>query len=137
MVFDKNWADNKGYRPVTWRDMVILLRATRDKAVVFQEILQKNGIPVYANADDGFFKTTEIQLMYSILSVIDNAQQDIYLAAVLYSPVVGLSTEDLAQLRLAARNGDLYTALLAANTPDSGVSADIKDKVDKYLFRKK
>ena len=133
MVFDKNWADNKGYRPVTWRDMVILLRATRDKAVVFQEILQKNGIPVYANADDGFFKTTEIQLMYSILSVIDNAQQDIYLAAVLYSPVVGLSTEDLAQLRLAARNGDLYTALLAANTPDSGVSADIKDKVDKFL----
>jgi len=133
MVFDKNCRENKGYRPVTWRDMVILLRATRDKAVVFQEILQQNGIPVYANADDGFFQTTEIQLMYSILSVIDNAQQDIYLSAVLFSPVVGMGTEDLAQLRLTARNGDLYTALLAANTPDSGLSAVIKNKADKFL----
>lgn len=134
MVFDTNCRENKGYRPVTWRDMVILLRSTKNKAEILQEILQQNGIPVYANANDGFFQTTEIQLMYSILSIIDNSQQDIYLAAVLFSPVVGLKADELAQLKVAAGNkGDMYSALLAANTPESGLAADIKAKVDKFL----
>ncbi|MBR1696620.1 MAG: UvrD-helicase domain-containing protein, partial [Anaerovibrio sp.] len=117
MVFDKDYKENNGYRPVTWRDMVILLRATKDKADVLQEILQQNDIPVYANTSEGFFHTMEIQIMHSLLSVIDNAQQDIHLAAVLFSPIVGLSASDLAKLKASTKDGDMYTAVLAANTP--------------------
>lgn len=133
MVFDKDYTDNKGYRPVTWRDMVILLRATKGKAEVLQEILQQNDIPVYANTSDGFFQTTEIQTMHSLLSVIDNAQQDIHLAAVLFSPIVGLSAADLARLKASAKDEDMYTALLAANTPESELDGGIKEKVDGFL----
>ncbi|ORT99578.1 ATP-dependent nuclease, subunit A [Anaerovibrio sp. JC8] len=133
MVFDKDCRENNGYRPVTWRDMVILLRATQNKADVLQEILQQNDIPVYANTSGGFFQTTEIQTMHSLLSVIDNAQQDIHLAAVLFSPIVGLSATELAKLKSSAKGEDMYTALLAANTPESQLEADIKEKVDAFL----
>lgn len=133
MVFDKSFSENNGYRPVTWRDMVILLRSTQSKGEIIQEILQQNDIPVYANANEGFFHTREIQLMYSLLSVIDNAQQDIYLAAVLFSPVVGLTATELAQIKSAASSGDMYSALLEVNTPASGMSLEIKEKVDNFL----
>ena len=133
MVFDKSFSENNGYRPVTWRDMVILLRSTQSKGEIIQEILQQNDIPVYANANEGFFHTREIQLMYSLLSVIDNAQQDIYLAAVLFSPIVGLTATELAQIKSAASSGDMYSALLEVNTPASGMSLEIKEKVDNFL----
>ena len=133
MVFDKDYKENNGYRPVTWRDMVILLRATKDKADVLQEILQQNDIPVYANTSEGFFQTMEIQIMHSLLSVIDNAQQDIHLAAVLFSPIVGLSASDLAKLKASAKDGDMYTAMLAANTPESRLDTDIKEKINDFL----
>ena len=133
MVFDKSFSENNGYRPVTWRDMVILLRSTQSKGEIIQEILQQNDIPVYANANEGFFHTREIQLMYSLLSVIDNAQQDIYLAAVLFSPIVGLTATELAQIKSAASSGDMYSALLEVNTPASGMSLEIKEKVDSFL----
>jgi len=133
MIFDTNYKENKGYRPVTWRDMVILLRATKGKAEILQEVLQQNDIPVYVNTSDGFFQTTEIQTMHSLLSVIDNAQQDIHLAAVLFSPIVGLSATDLAKLKSLAKDEDMYTALLAANTPEANLEAKIKEKVDAFL----
>ena len=119
MVFDPGAPAGQQYRPVRWRDMVILLRSTKNKAEVIQEVLQANGIPVYANTADGYFQATEIQVMTSLLAIIDNAQQDVPLAAVLHSPIVGLDTADMAKLRLLAPKEDLYTALLLANGADS------------------
>lgn len=91
LVFDKSLAqgENNGYRPVRWRDMVILLRAASVKAEILQEAFQLNNIPVFAAVDGGYFQTTEIQVITSVLSIVDNAMQDIPLAAVLYSPIVG------------------------------------------------
>ncbi len=51
--------------------------------------------------------------MISLLKIIDNPRQDIPLAAVLRSPVVGLQENDLAAIRLANRHGNFYDALIA------------------------
>lgn len=134
MVFDKSLGDrNNGYRPMQWRDVVILLRAVKGKAEVLQEIFQANDIPVFASADGGYFQATEIQVMLSLLSVIDNVQQDIPLAAVLYSPVVGLSAGQLAKLRLSCAEGNLYQAVLQANSAEAELSAQIKNKLAAFL----
>ena len=134
MVFDKSLGGrNNGYRPMQWRDVVILLRAVKGKAEVLQEIFQANDIPVFASADGGYFQATEIQVMLSLLSVIDNVQQDIPLAAVLYSPVVGLSSGQLAKLRLSCAEGNLYQAVLHANSAESELSAQIKNKLAGFL----
>ena len=106
MVFDKSLGErNNGYRPMQWRDVVVLLRSVKGKADVLQEIFQANDIPVFASTDGGYFQATEIQVVLSLLSVIDNVQQDIPLAAVLYSPIVGLSAAQLAKLRLSSEGG--------------------------------
>lgn len=110
MVFDKH---SKNYRPIKWKDIVILLRSVQDKAKLLADVLREANIPVYANIETGYFKETEIQIMLSLLKIIDNPQQDIPLTATLYSPMFNFSTEDLAHIRLANPEGNMYEALLS------------------------
>ena len=46
----------------------------------------------------GFFSTIEISTVLSWLNIIDNPLQDIPMAAVLKSPTVGLSDEEMAMV---------------------------------------
>ena len=135
LVFDKSLAqgENNGYRPVRWRDMVILLRAASAKAEILQEAFQLNNIPVFAAVDGGYFQTTEIQVITSVLSIVDNAMQDIPLAAVLYSPIVGLTAQELAQIRLGAEDKNLYQALIQAGCPESELEISLKDRIGVFL----
>jgi ATP-dependent helicase/nuclease subunit A len=87
------------YRPVMYRDMVILLRSMTWAPQIIEEFKQQ-GIPIYANLSTGYFEATEVAIMMSLLRVIDNPFQDIPLASVLRSPIVGLNEEELAQIRL-------------------------------------
>lgn len=133
LVFDKSLVDrNNGYRPVQWRDMVILLRATKGKAEVVQDVFRANDIPVFAATEGGYFQTTEIQVVTALLSVIDNARQDIPLATVLYSPIVGLSAEQLATLRICLPEGSLYEAVMEAGNVETVLPADIKGKLEDF-----
>lgn len=99
-------------RPATFRDIVILLRATKNWAPVLLEELRLAGIPAYADLNAGYFAATEVEVVLSLLKVIDNPFQDIPLAAVLRSPLVGLSADELAQVRLASKQAPYYQALL-------------------------
>lgn len=109
-AFDKQAG---GYRPLLYRDIVILLRSVKGKAQVLQDRLRQNGIPCYAELDSGYFSETEIAVMLALLQIIDNPHQDIPLAAVLRSPLLGLGGDELAQIRLCRRQGDLWDALQA------------------------
>ncbi|PLS18793.1 helicase-exonuclease AddAB subunit AddA [Bacillus sp. M6-12] len=99
----------KTYRSVTYRDIVILLRSMPWAPQIMEEF-KKQGIPVYANLSSGYFEATEIAIMISLLKVIDNPQQDIPLASVLRSPIVGLTEDEMAQVRLY-HSGTYYEAL--------------------------
>jgi ATP-dependent helicase/nuclease subunit A len=127
-VFDNK---QKIMRPVEYRDMAILMRATEGKANRLVETLKKAGIPSYAQLSSGYFTATEVETILSLLQVIDNPCQDIPLAAVLRSPLVGLKTEELAQVALLKENKDLYSAVLSAREHLSGVS----DRVALFLKR--
>ena len=100
------------WRPLTWRDMVVLLRAPSGKEAVLLDVLRRSGIPAYAEENSGYFQLVEVQVMLSLLSVIDNPRQDIPLAAVLRSPLVGMGTAELAEIRLTA-SGSMWQALTA------------------------
>jgi ATP-dependent helicase/nuclease subunit A len=102
------------HRPVQYRDIVILLRAAGALAPVWLEELKAAGIPAYAELATGYFAATEVDVMLSLLSVIDNPRQDIPLAGVLRSPIAGLTAEDLAAIRLCDRRGDFWDALREA-----------------------
>src|SRR5699024_9412325 len=76
-------------RDVQYRDMVILLRSMTWAPTIVDE-LKKQGIPVYAELSTGYFEAIEVKIMLNLLKVIDNPRQDIPLASVLKSPIVGL-----------------------------------------------
>ncbi len=107
-VFDKA---GKEYRKADYRDIVILLRTMKKWSDVFMEELAIQGIPAFADTGAGFFKTSEVQVILSLLQIIDNPLQDIPLLSVLRSPIVSFTTDELAELRLADREGPLYNAL--------------------------
>ncbi|WP_067840153.1 helicase-exonuclease AddAB subunit AddA [Amphibacillus sediminis] len=107
LIFDKD----KGIsRPAQYRDIVILLRSMTWAPTIMEE-LKKQGIPVYAELATGYLSAIEIKVMLNLLKVIDNAKQDIPLASVLRSPIVGLNEDELAQIRLADPKASYYDAL--------------------------
>lgn len=99
-------------RDIQYRDIVILQRSLTEAPTIVEELKQQ-GIPVHADLRTGYFVAIEIQVMINILKVIDNPYQDIPLASVLRSPIVGLDEEQLAQIRLAQQQAPYYTALQA------------------------
>ncbi|WP_182200068.1 helicase-exonuclease AddAB subunit AddA [Paraliobacillus salinarum] len=99
-------------RSIQYRDIVILMRSMTWAPTIMEE-LKKQGIPVYAEIASGYLEAIEIKVMINLLRVIDNPQQDIPLASVLRSPIVGLDENDLAEIRLAKKRVSYYEALLA------------------------
>lgn len=101
------------YRPVTYKDIVILLRSMKGWSEVFAEVLIDEGIPAYSETSGGFFDTLEIRTAVSLLSVIDNPIQDIELAAVMKSCIGQFSDEEMAMIRSVHIKGTLYDACQA------------------------
>ncbi|HSL93157.1 MAG TPA: 3'-5' exonuclease, partial [Bacillota bacterium] len=99
------------YRPVRYCDIVVLLRATRGWSETFVDEFGKLAVPVYADTASGYFAATEVATMLSLLRVIDNPEQDIPLAAVLRSPLLGLSGDELSEIRLPSRDARFFSAL--------------------------
>lgn len=99
-------------RSITYRDIVILMRSMTWTPGIMEEF-KKQGIPVYGNLSSGYFEATEVAIMMSLLKVIDNPLQDIPLASVLRSAIVGLDEEQLAQIKIANRAETYFEALQA------------------------
>jgi len=115
MVMERRGVYNpktKTESPVRYRDIVILLRSMTWAPQIMEEFKQQ-GIPIYANLSSGYFDATEVSIMLSLLKVIDNPFQDIPLASVLRSPIVGLNEEELAIIRIVNKKGTFYEALTA------------------------
>ncbi len=93
-----------------YRDFAIL---TRSKAAAFSAmmpVMLAHGIPAFADGQSGYYESLEIRWLLSMLRLIENARRDVELIAVLRSPVVGLSAEDLARIRIACRTAPYVDA---------------------------
>ncbi len=100
----------RSFRPAEWRDMVILLRAPSDKAEAFAKVFDRLGIPL-ATERGGLYEAIEVSDLLNILRLLDNPIQDIPLLAVLRSPLVGMTLDELALIRGEQRSGDFWAAL--------------------------
>ena len=119
-IFDDQ---KKMSRPVEWRDIAILLRSPRGRSEIFAKEFERAGIPL-AVARGGFYESTEILDLLSLLQLLDNPLQDVPCIAVLRSPLVGLSLDELAEIRLAAADKHFWTALNRAAERGIRKSAD-------------
>ena len=115
-ILDK---ESGNYRIAEYRDIVILLRSFSGWADVFVNVLVNEGVPAFAQSQSGYFTALEVQTVLCMLKIIDNPMDDIPLAAVLKSPIVGLSSKELAIMVSAFKNqaktgvpGGIYGAWL-------------------------
>lgn len=117
--------------PLSYRHIVVLLRSMAGKADVLIQALQEGGIPSYAEQSGGYFAAVEVQVMLALLRCIDNPEQDLAMAAVLRSPLVGLDETALAGVRLAG-DGTLWQNLPAfvASLPDG---VDEKENLQQFM----
>ena len=127
LVYDKKIKD---YRQITYKDIAVLMRTTSNWANVFLDVFHSLGIPSYTETDTGYFEVIEIRTFLSLLRIIDNPRQDIALAAVLRSPIVGLSAEDLGNIRLYHPKGSYFDALKKASTSKK---SDLNIKINKFM----
>ncbi len=101
----------KGKRPLRYGDIAILLRSANAVGGAYREALAERGIPAGGAVSGGFFQTVEVSTVMSMLTVMDNPHKDVALIAVLRSPALGFTPDELSALRACDKNADLYTAL--------------------------
>ena len=122
-------SETKQQRDIQYRDIVILQRSKTDVPVIVEE-LKKYGIPVYGELKTGYFEAIEIQVMINMLKIIDNPYQDIPLASVLRSPIVGLNEDQLAKIRILKPKSSYYEAIQEYKKLNKD---DVTEKIERLL----
>lgn len=98
------------FRQTQWRDFAVLRRSLAGWGTRAVAAMRQAGIPAVVNERDGYFEAQEIQLLLSLLQIIDNPEQDLPMAAVLHSGLVGLDANELGALRLTG-DGSLWSVM--------------------------
>lgn len=131
LIYDKGL---KIMRPVIYGDIVILLRSARIWTPLIIEELRMEGIPAYGDLNKGYFEATEVEIALSLLKIVDNPQQDIPLAGVLRSPVVGLTEEELAKVRMYSHGSFYHAVQMAANMQDANEAEEEYDLFSAHVI---
>ena len=104
MIFDKKI----GYRPITYKDIVILLRATKERANIFEKEISKLKMPVFSDTSAEYLDSIEIQTIMNLLKIIDNPMQDIPLVCVLRSFIGEFSDNELVKIRVETNKNQTF-----------------------------
>ncbi len=107
-IYDGEETDEEGnviqkFHPVDYRDIMILFRSPGTTAPVFSEVFSELGIPSVVEKQNRYFDAQEVNVVLNVLRVIDNPRQDIPLVSVLRSEMVGMTEEELALVRIEAK----------------------------------
>ena len=124
-VWDKK---QKKYRKVTYKDIVVLLRATTVPAPIYEQEIAGLEIPVYSDASAKYLDSYEIQVIMSLLKIIDNPMQDIPLITVMRSSIGGFTDNELIEIRLFDSGVSFYQTLMKCQP-----EGNLKNKVNKFL----
>ena len=114
-------------------DIAILLR-TGKNATVYKKALEARGIPVKNSATESFFNYSEVLLLLSLLSAIDNPTADIYLAATMKSPLFAFTMEELVALRGRDKTPLWYSVNAYAENNSDELSARLRAFIEKLNY---
>ena len=118
------------YRDIEHKDIVILLRATSNKAPIFEQEIINLKMPVFSDSSQEYLDSIEIQTILSLLKIIDNPMQDIPLVAVLRSPIGKFTDDELVTIRLSDKQDNFYTCLQKSKVD---VKPELAKKIEQFL----
>ena len=93
--------ETKQYREVRYADIAVLSRKKSGQIAETVAALSAEGLPVSAASAVNICDYAEIKTLVDILSLLDNAEQDVPLCSALLSAMGNLTADDLAEIRLA------------------------------------
>ena len=128
-VFDKK----EGKRKIKYKDIVILLRSTKNVAGIFEKELLNADIPVFSDVSNEYIDTIEIQTMLNLLKTIDNPTDDISFVATLRSKLFEFTDNELLEIRLLNREVSFYEVFKIASVELE--DSDLKNKINMFLSK--
>ena len=128
MVYDK---DEKKYRALHLRDIVILSRTTKNFTETV-DVLMNAGVGAHAESKDSYLDTFELRPVISLLNVLDNPLDDIALASVMLSYFGGFTADELARIRVTDSYDLLYNNLLVF-ADEKNDDEILQEKAGKFL----
>lgn len=126
-IYDRK---EESFRDITYKDIAILLRSTKDKASIYEQELIKLDIPVFSDSNQEYLDSIEIQTIMSLLKIIDNPMQDIPLVTVLRSNIGKFTDNELVEIRLSDKYDNFYNCMQKAKVD---VNSQLKEKIEKFL----
>ena len=120
----------ESFRDIKYKDIVILLRSTKEKANIYEQEMINLGIPVFSDSSEQYLETIEIQTILNLLKIIDNPIQDIPLVSVLRSNIGKFTDNELVEIRLSDKYDNFYNCMQKA-VPN--VNSKLKEKINNFL----
>ena len=117
-------------RDIKYKDIVILLRSTKEPAPIFEKEILNLGMPVFSDTSSEYLESIEIQTIMSLLRIIDNPLQEIPLIATMRSIIGGFTDNELVEIRLSDKYDNFYNTMLKAK---KDVDNKLRGKIDKFL----
>ena len=126
-VYDRK---RENFRDITYKDIAILLRSTKDKANIYEQEIMNLGMPVFSDSNQEYLDSIEIQTIMSLLKIIDNPMQDIPLVTILRSSIGGFTDNELVEIRLSDKYDNFYNCMIKSKVD---VKLELKQKIEKFL----
>ena len=117
-------------RDIKYKDIVVLLRSTKEPAPIFEKEILNLGMPVFSDSSSEYLESIEIQTIMSLLKIIDNPLQEIPLVAVMKSMIGGFTDNELVEIRLSDKYDNFYNTILKAKQT---VDTKLRTKIDVFL----
>lgn len=106
--------DGDSFRSCRPSDFCVLTRNNVSGSDI-QEIFAAEGLKILSSDTSGYLKSREISVLLNLLAVVSNPMQDVPMASVMLSPIMGFSDDDIANLKILSRGDKLYKTVLAVS----------------------
>lgn len=126
-IYDRK---KESFRDITYKDIAVLLRSTKDKASIYEQEIMNLGMPVFSDSNQEYLDSIEIQTIMNLLKIIDNPMQDIPLVTVLRSNIGGFTDNELVEIRLSDKYDNFYNCMLKAKVD---VKSELRQKIEDFL----
>ena len=117
---------------IEYGDIVILMRGLTSKAIDIYNTLVSSNIPVSAGFKVDGFSSKEVRDLVTLLRVIDNPYNDVYLIGACLSPFGGFTEKELGVVRLDTEGRIPFYERLQ-NYKVNGLNVDIVRKINDFL----
>ena len=117
------------------KDIAILFRSVKsDAALMTANKLKGLGIPVSVAEVGNLFLDESVLLALSMLYSIDNPRRDVYLTALMCSPLYDFTADELVRIRRSSESETLYEALCeyVSSDPSYGKGKSFLISLERY-----